>query len=68
MNGRDTKEEKLRKRQHRLEAAYDICSTHGPVTISTLSDYLNVSNQTVRNLVDQHPNFVREKGIIFRKQ
>ena len=67
MNGRDTKEEKLRKRQHRLEAAYDICSTHGSVTISSMSDYLDVSTQTVRNLVDQHPNFIREKGIIFRK-
>lgn len=66
MNARKPKEQKLRERKRRLEAAYDICSADGPVTISTLAEYLGVSNQSVRNGVDEHPGFCRENGIISR--
>lgn len=66
MNARKPKEQKLRERKRRLEAAYDICSVDGPVTISTLAEYLGVSNQSVRNGVDEHPGFCRENGIVSR--
>jgi RecA-family ATPase len=66
MNARKPKEQKLRERKRRLEAAYDICSVDGPVTISTLADYLEVSHDTIRRSVDEHPDFCRENGVISR--
>lgn len=66
MNARKTKEEKLRERKRRLEAAFDICSADGPVTVSILAEYLGVSAQTIRNSVDEHPGFTRQGGEIHR--
>ncbi len=66
MNARKPKEQKLRERKRRLEAAYDICMVNGPVTVSTLADYLGVSQQTIRNSVDEHPGFTRMGGEISR--
>jgi RecA-family ATPase len=66
MNARKSKEQKLKERKRRLEAAYDICSADGPVTISILAEYLGVTNQSVRNSVDEHPLFTRENGVITR--
>ena len=62
MNARKSKEQKLRDRKRRLEAAYDICAVDGTVTISTLANYLGVSLQTVRNSIDEHPLFSRSGG------
>lgn len=66
MNARKTKEQKLRERKRRLEAAFDICAADGPVTVSTLAEYLDVSQQTIRNSVDEHPGFTRKGGEISR--
>ena len=64
MNARKPKEQKLRERKRRLEAAYDICMVNGPVTVSTLAEYLGVSLDTIRRSVDEHPNFTRENGVV----
>lgn len=62
MNARKPKEQKLRERHHRLEAAFDILESSGePVTVRTLAEYLGVNNQTVRNMIDEHAGFDREK-------
>lgn len=62
MNARKSKEQKLRERHHRLEAAVDILESSGePVTVRTLAEYLGVNNQTVRNMIDEHAGFDREK-------
>lgn len=66
MNARKPKEQKLRERKRRLEAAFDICAADGPVTVSTLAGYLGVSQQTIRNSVDEHPGFARKGGEISR--
>ena len=66
MNARKSKEQKLKERKRRLEAAYDICAADGPVTVSTLAEYLGVTNQSIRNSVDEHPGFTREDGVISR--
>ena len=66
MNARKPKEQKLLERKRRLEAAYDICAADGPVTVSTLAEYLGVSAQTIRNSVDEHPGFIRKGGEISR--
>jgi RecA-family ATPase len=65
LNARKNKEQKLRERQHRLEAAVDILQAIGKApTIQALAEYLGVSKQTVRNMVDEHDKFERtqEKG------
>lgn len=64
MNARKPKEQKLRERKRRLEAAYDICTANGPVTVSTLAEYLGVSLDTIRRSVDEHPDFTRENGVV----
>ena len=66
MNARKSKEQKLKERKRRLEAAYDICSADGPVTVSTLAEYLGVSLDTIRRSVDEHPSFNRENGVVSR--
>ena len=66
MNARKSKEQKLMERKRRLEAAYDICAADGPVTVSTLAEYLGVSVQTIRNSVDEHPLFSRNGGEVNR--
>lgn len=66
MNARKSKEQKLRERKRRLEAAYDICAADGPVTVSALAGYIGVTKQSIRNSVDEHPSFTRENGIISR--
>lgn len=66
MNARKSKEQKLKERKRRLEAAYDICAADGPVTVSTLAEYLGVSLDTIRRSVDEHPSFNRENGVVSR--
>lgn len=66
MNARKSKEQKLRERKRRLEAAFDICATAGTVTVSALAEYLGVSIQTIRNSVDEHPDFSRQNGEVTR--
>lgn len=68
MNGRKSKEEKLRERNHRLEAAFDIVTARGDIpSVKAISDYLGVSERTVRNSVAEHQSFFNENGIIKRK-
>lgn len=63
MNARKSKKQKLRKRQHRLEAAVDILQADGKApTIQALAEYLGVSTRTIRNMVDEHPAFDRDNS------
>ncbi len=67
MNARSSKEDKLRKRKHRLLAAYDVCSADGKIpTVKVLADYLGVSGQTIRNMVDEHPGLSRISGKVVK--
>ena len=60
MNARKPKEQKLRERQHRLEAAIDVLEAQGiEVTSSSLAAYLDVTKRTITNMVDEHPDFER---------
>ncbi|MDY4509120.1 MAG: AAA family ATPase [Candidatus Faecousia sp.] len=66
MNARKSKGQKLMERKRRLEAAYDICAADGPVTVSTLAEYLGVSLDTIRRSVDEHQLFSRSGGKVHR--
>lgn len=61
MNARKPKEQKLKERRHRLEAAIDVLTAQGvEVTTSTLVAYLDVTKQTIWRMVDEHPDFERD--------
>ena len=61
MNARKPKEQKLKERRHRLEAAIDVLAAQGvEVTTSSVAEYLDVTNKTIRYMVDEHPNFERD--------
>lgn len=67
MNGRKSKEQKLKERKHRLEAAVDMLLAKGETpTIKALSDYLGVHANTIRNSVDEHEGLIRENGVVRR--
>lgn len=68
MNARKSKDQKLKERKRRLEAAYDICVADGTVTVSTLAEYLGVSLDTIRRSVDEHPLFSRRDGQVYRER
>lgn len=68
MNARKSQAKKLRERNHRLTAAYDICSADGQtVTTGSLAEYLGVSTQTIRNMIDEHPDYYRADGQVKRR-
>ena len=61
MNARKPKEQKLKERRHRLEAAIDVLAAQGvEVTTSNVAAYLDVTNKTIRYMVDEHPDFERD--------
>ena len=61
MNARKPKEQKLKERRHRLEAAIDVLAAQGvEVTTSSVAEYLDVTNKTIRYMVDAHPDFERD--------
>ena len=61
MNARKPKEQKLKERRHRLEAAIDVLAAQGvEVTTSNVAEYLDVTNKTIRYMVDEHPRFERD--------
>ena len=61
MNARKPKEQKLKERRHRLEAAIDVLAAQGvEVTTSSVAEYLDVTNKTIRYMVDEHPRFERD--------
>lgn len=67
MNGRKTKEQKLKERKHRIEAAVDVLRAKGEIpTIKALADYLGVSADTIRRSADEHKGLIRENGIVRR--
>lgn len=68
-NKKESPEEKLRKRQVELEEAYaylesDECDG---VKIAELQRYLNKSKNTVKTLIDDHPDFERDKNGTVRR-
>lgn len=61
MNARKPKEQKLKERRHRLEAAIDVLEAQGvEVTTSNVAAYLDVTNKAIRYMVDEHPDFERD--------
>lgn len=61
MNARKPKEQKLKERRHRLDAAIDLLEAQSiETTTSSIAAYLGVTNKAVRYMVDENPNFERD--------
>lgn len=61
MNARKPKEQKLKERRHRLDAAIDLLEAQSIETTTTsIAAYLGVTNKAVRYMVDENPNFERD--------
>ena len=70
-----TKEERRQDRKQSLETAFEMCkeevTTNGKVsqqaTVEDLSDYLGITEKTLRNRVKEHSGFWMSEGKIGRK-
>ena len=61
MNARKSKEQKLKERRHRLEAAIDLLEAQEQeITSGSLAAYLGVTKRTITNIVDENPDFERD--------
>lgn len=53
------------KREKELETAYQACSIETPVTVKSLAEYMEVSQQTIRNYVNESEKFYVKFGCVF---
>ncbi len=59
---------KQRERREALEKAYEALSMNGEVTMAALIDYTGLTRNTLKNYVDEHPDFERgNEGTVIRK-
>ena len=60
------KEVKEKERKISIEVAYETCSFGDEVTIKNMTEYLGVSEKTVRRRLKEHGGFTINDGIIFK--
>lgn len=70
--GKKDKEPSRDRRQERLDAletAFEACDMEGKseVSVKELIEYSGKTKNTVRNWIDEHPDFEREGGVVRRK-
>ena len=54
--------DRQKKRLEIIENAYEALSMNGAITIKDLVEYTSLSKITVRNYIDEHPDFNRDGG------
>jgi len=57
MNKRKPKEEKAKERKEALEIAYECCCFDGDPTLDKLSEYMAVTERTIKNRIKEHGGF-----------
>ena len=60
--------QKKKERRSALESAFDACNIDGKVTISDISNYMGVTEKTVRARLKEHNKFVVENGVVMKKE
>ncbi len=63
---KSTPEEREKKKNEELEAAYNSCSLSGDYSLKSISGYLACSEKTVRNYAKNHPSFSVTDGVLVR--
>src|SRR5690625_1586447 len=64
---RKTAKERKEERKQALETAYEACSIDEKVTVDSLSEFMEVSERTVRNRIKEHGGFWIDEGIVGKK-
>ncbi|MDF2538860.1 MAG: Primase 2 [Herbinix sp.] len=59
----DTKKE----RKISLETAFEACGFNGSVTVQNLSEYMGISDKTVRNRIKEHGGYWIDEGTVGKK-
>lgn len=67
MAKRKPKSQKAKERKESIETAFDACDMDGNVTINDISEYLGVTEKTVRNRLKEHGGFDVEGSVVRKK-
>ena len=59
---------KKKERRSALESAFDACNIDGKVTISDISNFMGVTEKTVRARLKEHNKFIVESGVVMKKE
>ncbi len=68
MSKRKPKADKAKERRASIETAYDACNIAGKVTIADLTEYMGVTEKTVRNRLKEHGGFWVDNNEVGRKE
>ncbi|MEG1523972.1 MAG: AAA family ATPase [Clostridia bacterium] len=67
MGRRKPKETKQKDRKESVETAFEACNIDVGVTVQSLSEYMSVSEKTVRNRLKEHGGFWIDEGNVGKK-
>ncbi len=62
-----SKEDRKEERKQALETAYEACGIDEEITVDTLSEYMGISDKTVRRRIKEHGDFWIDEGVVGRK-
>ena len=68
MDRRKAPEKRKKERKDSLENAYEACEINEKVTVQDLSEFMGVTEKTVRNRLKEHGGFRINEGIVERKK
>lgn len=60
--------EKKKERKNAVETAYEACGINEKVTVQDLSEFMGVSEKTVRNRLKEHGGFEINESVVTRKK
>lgn len=68
MEKRKAPAEKKKERKNAVETAYEACGINEKVTVQDLSEFMGVSEKTVRNRLKEHGGFEINESVVTRKK
>lgn len=68
MEKRKSPAEKKKERKNAVETAYEACGINEKVTVQDLSEFMGVSEKTVRNRLKEHGGFEINESVVIRKK
>lgn len=68
MDRRKAPEKRKKERKDSLENAYEACEINEKVTVQDLSEFMGVTEKTVRNRLKEHGGFRINEGVVERKK
>lgn len=68
MEKRKSPETKKKERKNSVETAYEACGINEEVTVQDLSEFMGVSEKTVRNRLKEHGGFEVNESLVIRKK